>query len=86
MTSQAPKVPSGVDQQVEAAKKQAEASGFGGTAYVDAHPSTGLIRIKLKLKQEEKLAQFIQEYMKVITMSLTAMNIEVGLYTSLEED
>jgi len=86
MTNLAPKVPSSIDQQVEAAKQQAEASGFGGAAYIDVHPGTGLIRIKLKLKQEDRLAQFIQEYMKVITMSLTAMNIEVGIYTSLKED
>ena len=71
---------------MEAAKRQAEATGFGGSAYIDAHPGTGLIRIKLKLKQEDRLAQFIQEYIKVLTMSLTAMNIEVALYNSLEED
>jgi len=86
MTNQAPKVPGGVEQQVEAVKRQVEASGFGGTAYVDAHPNTGLIRIKLKLKQEDKLEQFIGEYVNVITMSLTAMNIDVGLHTSLDKD
>jgi len=86
MTDQAPKVSIGFEQQVDEAKKQAEARGFGGAAHIDAHPKTGLIRIKVNLIPEEKRAQFIEQYINVLTMSLTAMNIQVSVYTDPGED
>lgn len=72
----------GVEQQVAGFRQQMANVGFTGSAIIDIHPNTGIIRIKLNVPPE-KLGQFITNYTNVLKMSLNAMNLEVK--THIEE-
>jgi len=65
--------------QVDQFRQQMANVGFSGTAILDIHPSTGIIRIKVNIPSE-KLEEFMTSYTNVLKMSLTAMNLEVKIH------
>ena len=73
-----------IEQQVAQQKQQAAQGGLSGTAILDIHPTTGIMRLKINLVPAERLGDFITNYAKVITMSLNAMNVSVKTYVAEE--
>jgi hypothetical protein len=73
------------DQQMNQSKQQAAQAGFSGTAIIDAHPLTGIIRIKLTTSPPESLASFVNNYIQLLNMSLGAMNVETRVHIAEEE-
>jgi hypothetical protein len=73
------------DQQMNQSKQQAAQAGFSGSAIIDAHPSTGIIRIKLTTSPPESLASFVTNYIQLLNMSLGAMNVETRVHIAEEE-
>lgn len=73
-----------MDQQVEQARQQAAQAGFSGTAILDIHPRSGIIRIKVSTIPPENVQAFITNYVNFLTMSFNAMNIEVGMHVAEE--
>ena len=73
-----------IEEQVAQAKQQAVQTGFGGSAILDVHPSTGIIRLKVNSVPPEKLGEFIMNYTNILIMSLNAMNINVK--THVDQD
>ena len=59
-------------------------SGFSGTAIIDVHPSTGIIRIKMNTARPEQLKPFITGYAQMLNILLTASNIEAKMHVSEE--
>ena len=74
-----------IKQQVEQKKQQAAQTGLSGTAILDIHPTTGIMRLKINLTPPEKLGEFITNYAKVITMSLNSVNISVKTHIDEEK-
>lgn len=74
-----------IEQQVEQKKQQAAQTGLSGTAILDIHPATGIMRLKINLVPPEKLGEFITNYAKVITMSLSSVNISVKTHVAEKE-
>jgi hypothetical protein len=67
----------GLEQQVTQVRQQSAQTGFSGTAILDVHPSTGIIRLKVNSVPPEKLGEFIMNYTNILIMSLNAANINV---------
>jgi len=74
-----------IEQQVEQKKQQAAQTGLSGTAILDIHPTTGIMRLKINLTPPEKIGEFIVNYAKVITMSLNSVNISVKTHVAEKE-
>lgn len=74
-----------IDQQLAQKKQESAKAGLSGTAILDIHPSTGIIRLRINLVPPEKIGEFIKNYANVITMSLNAANITVKTYTDGED-
>jgi len=74
-----------IEQQVEQKKQQAAQTGLSGTAILDIHPATGIMRLKINLTPPEKIGEFITNYAKVITMSLNSVNISVKTHVAEKE-
>ena len=74
-----------IEQQIAQTKQQAAQTGFGGQAILDVHPTTGVVRIKVKTTSPESLKAFMDQFPQFLAMSLTAMNIEVKLHVAREE-
>ena len=74
-----------IEQQVEQKKQQAAQTGLSGTAILDIHPATGIMRLKINLTPPEKIGEFIVNYAKVITMSLNSVNISVKTHVAEKE-
>lgn len=64
-----------MEQQVAGFRQQAAAAGFSGTAILDIHPTTGIIRLKVNLIPPDKIQEFTTNYSNFLLMSLNAMNI-----------
>ena len=73
-----------VEQQVAQQKQQAAQGGLSGTAILDIHPTTGIMRLKINLIPPEKIGEFITSYSKVIIMSLNSVNINVKTHVAEE--
>ncbi|MBA7689014.1 hypothetical protein ES703_97507 [subsurface metagenome] len=71
-----------IGQQVAQSKQQAAQGGLSGTAILDIHPTTGIMRLKINLTPPEKIGEFITNYAKVITMSLNSVNISVKTHVA----
>ena len=76
---------SNIEQQVAQHKQQAAQGGISGTAILDIHPTTGIMRLKINLVPPEKIGEFITNYAKVITMSLNSVNISVKMHMAEKE-
>ncbi len=74
-----------MEQQVAQSKQQAAQGGLSGTAILDIHPATGIMRLKINLIPPEKIGEFVTNYAKVITMSLNSVNISVKTHVAEEE-
>ncbi|MBA7506506.1 hypothetical protein ES706_05197 [subsurface metagenome] len=74
-----------IEQQVTQQKQQAAQAGFSGSAILDIHPSSGIIRLKVNTIPPEKIGEFIRNYANVITMSLNSVNISVKTHVADEE-
>ena len=72
------------EQQVAQQKQQSAQAGLSGTAILDIHPATGIMRLKINLVPPEKIGEFIKNYANVVTMSLNAANISVKMHTEEE--
>ena len=72
------------EQQVAQRKQQSAQAGLSGTAILDIHPATGIMRLKINLVPPEKIGEFIKNYANVVTMSLNAANISVKMHTEEE--
>ena len=73
------------EDQMNQARQQAAQAGFSGTAIVDAHPSTGILRIKITTTPPESLASFVTNYLQFVNMSLLTLNIEAHVHIAEEE-
>jgi len=73
------------ENQMNQYREQARQAGFSGSAIIDVHPSSGVIRIKLSVPPQSNLRDFINGYTKVLTMSLGMMNIEAKVHFTEEE-
>ena len=73
-----------IEKQVNQARQQSAQTGFSGTAILDIHPSTGIIRIKVSPIPPEAVQQFITNYANVLVMSLNALNIDVKTHVAEE--
>ena len=73
------------EDQMNQARQQAAQAGFSGTAIVDAHPSTGILRIKIITTPPESLASFVTNYLQFVNMSLRTLNIEARVHIAEEE-
>ena len=73
------------EDQMNQARQQAAQAGFSGTAIVDAHPSTGILRIKITTTPPESLASFVTNYLQFVNMSLRTLNIEARVHIAEEE-
>lgn len=76
---------SDIEQQVERQKQQAAQGGLSGTAILDIHPTTGIMRLKINLIPPEKIGEFVTNYANVIIMSLNSVNISVKTHVAEEE-
>jgi hypothetical protein len=74
-----------VEQQADQARQQAAQAGFSGTAHLGLFPNSGIIKLKISTTPPEKIPEFVKRYAGILTMSLSAMNIEVEQYTEEEE-
>jgi len=74
-----------IEQQVEQHKQQASQGGLSGTAILDIHPTTGIMRLKINLTPPEKIGEFITNYARIITMSLNSVNISVKTHVAEKE-
>ena len=74
-----------VEQQIAQQKQQAAQGGLSGTAILDIHPTTGIMRLKINLIPPEKVGEFIRNYANVITMSLNSVNISVKTHITEKE-
>ena len=59
-------------------------SGFSGTAIIDVHPSTGIIRIKVNVTPPENLKPFTTGCGQMLNILLAASNIEPKMHISEE--
>ena len=75
-----------MEQQVAQSKQQAAQGGLSGTAILDIHPTTGIMRLKINLTPPEKIREFIMNYAKVIAMSLNSVNISVKTHVAEEKE
>jgi len=73
---------SSIEEQVAQAKQKAGQTGFGGSAILDVHPATGIIRLKVNSEPPEKLGEFIMNYTNILIMSLNAANISVKTHVA----
>ena len=74
-----------IEQQVAQHKQQAAQGGLSGTAILDIHPTTGIMRLKINLVPPEKIGEFVINYANVITMSLNSVNISVKTHVAEEK-
>ena len=72
------------EQQMNQTRQQAAQAGFSGSAIVDAHPATGILRIKITTSPPESLESFVTNYLQFLNMSLTAMNVEARIHIAEE--
>jgi hypothetical protein len=70
--------------QIEYARQQAAQQGFSGTAIIDAHPSEGLVRIKIKMEPPERLPEFMRHYASGLAATLNMMNLEAKVHLAEE--
>ncbi len=66
-------------------REQARRAGFSGSAIIDVHPSSGIIRIKMAVPQPMSLETIVTNYAKFLSISLGAMNIEARVHFAEEE-
>jgi len=59
-------------------------SGFSGTAIIDVHPSTGIIRIKVNVSPPQNLKPFTTGCGQMLNILLAASNIEAKMHISEE--
>lgn len=74
-----------VEQQVAQQKQQSAQAGLSGTAILDIHPTTGIMRLKINLIPPEKIGEFVTKYAKIVVMSLSSANISVKTYVDEEK-
>ena len=73
-----------MEQQVNQFRQHSAQMGFSGTAILDVHPSSGIIRLKLNSNPPESLQPFTTNYAGFLKMSLNAMNVEVKMHIAEE--
>jgi len=59
-------------------------SGFSGTAIIDVHPSSGIIRIKVSVTPPEQLKPFTTGCGQMLNILLAASNVEAKMHISEE--
>jgi len=74
-----------LEQQMNQYREQARQMGFSGNAIIDAHPSSGVIRIKVSVPLKSNIRDFVTGYIQFLTMSLGMMNIETKVHFTEEE-
>ena len=73
------------EQQMNQFREQARQAGFSGSAIIDVHPSSGIIRIKVAVPPPSNLGAVVANYAQFVSMSLGAMNIEARIHFAEEE-
>ena len=73
-----------MEQQVNQFRQNSARMGFSGTAILDVHPASGIIRLKLNSNPPESLRPFTSNYAGFLKMSLNAMNVEVKIHIAEE--
>lgn len=73
-----------MEQQVSQYRQQVAQAGLSGTAILDIHPSSGIIRLKVNLIPPEKIGEFITNYSNFLVMSLSAMNVTTKTHVATE--
>ena len=73
------------EDQMNQFREQARRAGFSGSAIVDVHPASGIIRIKLTVPPPANLGAVVANYAQFVSMSLGAMNIEARIHFAEQE-
>jgi hypothetical protein len=73
-----------MEQQIAQTRQQSAQAGFGGNAILDVHPTSGVIRMKVKTASPETLRAFMANFPQFLVASLSAMNIEVKVFVNQE--
>ena len=73
------------ENQMNQFREQARQAGFSGSAIIDVHPSSGIIRIKMAVPSPANLEAVVANYAQFLSMSLGAMNIEARVRFAEEE-
>ncbi len=71
--------------QLNQSREYARQAGLAGTAIIDVHPGSGIIRIKVNVVPPESTPSFITNYAQFLNMALTALNIEAKVHFAQEE-
>lgn len=72
-------------QEMEQARQQVAKTGFGGAAVIDVHLRDGFLRLKIKVNPPEKLADFMTNFINIMVMILTMMNIQAKVNITVDK-
>ena len=66
--------------QINQIRQQVSQSGFSGTAVIDAHPKTGIIRLKVSTTPPENMGPFITGFAQLLNAALAMANVTAKVH------
>ena len=75
-----------IQNQMDMVRQAAQQQGVSGVAYIDAYPSSGSLRIKLKMSPPERRAEVITNFALALEMMSQAFNLQTKKIINEEAD
>jgi hypothetical protein len=72
--------------QVNMVRQVAQQQGVSGVAYIDVYPSSGSLKVKMKVSPPEKRAEMITNFALALEMMSQAFNLQTKKIINEEAD